>query len=184
MQSLHNHIILMGFKHVGKSVIGKNLSEKLKVPFIDLDHTIEMLYENTYSKKNTCRQIMQKHGEKFFRYLEMNALSETLDVKPSIISLGGGTPLIVENQKMIQPCILVHVTAPRGIVFERILMSGMPAFFNPGEDMLKSFNRLWEEREKNYKEITDILIENRGSVDDAVRKITKKLNLDEKINNE
>ena len=100
MQSLHNHIILMGFKHVGKSVIGKNLSEKLKVPFIDLDHTIEMLYENTYSKKNTCRQIMQKHGEKFFRYLEMNALSETLDVKPSIISLGGGTPLIVENQKM------------------------------------------------------------------------------------
>ena len=41
----------MGFKHVGKSVIGKNLSEKISAPFIDLDHQIELLYENENNKK-------------------------------------------------------------------------------------------------------------------------------------
>ncbi len=179
MQSLRNHIVLIGFKHVGKSVIGKDLAKKLHVPFIDLDRKIEILYENKFSKKSTCRQIMQQNGEKFFRYLEMNALSEIINFQPSIVSLGGGTPLTAENQRIIKSCIVVHITAPRGIVFERILMSGQPAFFNPEEELLESFNRLWNEREKIYKEIKDFSIENNDSVDAAVSKITKKLNLEE-----
>jgi shikimate kinase len=179
MQSLRNHIVLIGFKHVGKSVIGKNLAKKLHVPFIDLDQKIEILYENKFNKKMSCRQIMEQEGEKFFRYLEMNALSEVIDFKPSIVSLGGGTPLTAENQRIIKSCIVVHITASRGIVFERILMSGLPAFFNPEEDLLKSFNRLWDEREKIYEEIKDFSIENGDSIDNAVSQITKKLNLEE-----
>lgn len=178
MQALRNHIVLIGFKHAGKSVIGKELAKKLHVPFIDLDQKIEILYENKFSKKSTCRQIMQQNGEKFFRYLEMNALSEVIDFQPSIISLGGGTPLAAENQRIIKLCIVIHITAPRGIVFERILMSGQPAFFNPEEDLLESFNRLWDEREIIYEEIKSFLIENSGSVDEAVSKIIKKLNLE------
>ena len=156
-------------------MIGKSLAKKLCVPFIDLDQKIEILYEKQFSKKSTCRQIMQENGEKFFRDLEMNALSDVIEAQPSIISLGGGTPLAAENQKMLKSCIVVHITAPREIVFERIRMSGQPAFFNPKEDLLDSFNTLWNEREKIYEKIKSFMIENNGSVDEAVSKITKKL---------
>lgn len=179
MQPLRNRIVLIGFKHVGKSVIGKSLAKKLHVPFLDLDQKIESLYEEKFTKKCTCRQIMQQNGEKFFRFFEMKALSQIEELQPSIISLGGGTPLYADNQRIIKSCIWVHITAPRGIVFERILMSGQPAFFNPEEDLLESFNRLWDERERIYEKVRDFLIENNGSVNDAVNKITMKLHLEE-----
>ena len=66
MQPLNNHIVLIGFKHTGKSVIGESLAKKLHVPFIDLDQKIEFLYENKFNKKCTCRQIMQQNGKQFF----------------------------------------------------------------------------------------------------------------------
>jgi len=35
------HILLTGFKHVGKTSIGKKLAELIEKPFIDLDQKIE-----------------------------------------------------------------------------------------------------------------------------------------------
>lgn len=180
MQLLHNHIVLIGFKHTGKSVIGKNLAKALHVSFIDLDLEIENLYEKRNGIKLTCRQIMQQNGEKYFRLLELNTLSKIADYKPSIISVGGGTPLHAENQRIIKSCIIIQITAPRGIVFERILMSGQPAFFNPEVTLLESFNQLWDEREKVYEHVKDFSIENNGTVDNAANKIIAKLNLGSK----
>lgn len=181
MQSLCNHVILIGFKHVGKSVIGEQLAKKLHVSFVDLDKNIELLYEKKFNKKNTYRQILQTQGEVLFRQLEMQALSDVMSLGPCILSLGGGTPLCTENQRIIQSCktsVLIHVTAPRGVVFERILMSGRPAFFNSDEDLLAGFNRLWDEREKIYEKLRKFSVENDGSVDDCVKKIATKLGLD------
>lgn len=180
MQALRNHIVLIGFKHVGKSAIGKSLSEKLSVQHIDLDHALEELFENRFNRKCTCRDIMQENGEEFFRDLEKEALAQVMISKPSILSLGGGTPLYVDKQKIIKTCTIIHVTAPRGIVYERILMSGLPAFFNPEEDFLHSFNRLWDERIKIYNELQDYLIDNNGTLDDAVNEIIKMIKLKEK----
>lgn len=180
MQPLHNHIVLIGFKHVGKSAIGKNLSEKLSVPFIDLDQAIEASYENHFQTKTSCRQIMQDKGESFFRHFETDVLADILNLQPSIISLGGGTPLSLENQKMIESSLLIHITAPKGVVYERILMSGLPAFFNPKEDLLKSFNVLWETRVAVYKKIAGFTIKNNSTVQDASADIIKTLRLDGK----
>ena len=179
MQPLHNHIVLFGFKHVGKSVIGKNLAKKLNCQFIDLDHQIELLYENKLKEKYNCRQIMLNSGQDFFRSLEVNALCQIIDAPPSVISLGGGAALHPECQRLIKACILVHITAPKGIVYERIRMSGRPAFFKQGEDLLESFNRLWDERKKTFEDLQDYSIENDSSVENAVAKITNKLNIEE-----
>ncbi len=180
MQAQRNHIVLIGFKHVGKSVIGKSLSEKLDLPYVDLDQTIEDLFECRFNKKYSCRDIMKENGNQFFRDLEIDALTQVMVFKPSIISLGGGTPMYAENQRIIKSCTIIHVTAPRGIVYERILMSGLPAFFNPEEDFLNSFNRLWDERVKIYNELQDYLIENNGTLNDAVNEIIKMINYEEK----
>jgi shikimate kinase len=179
MQPLRNHIVLIGFKHVGKSVIGESLARRLNSPFIDLDNQIELLYEKKLGEKLTCRQIMKNVGQDYFRCLEVNALCQIIDSKPSVISLGGGAVLHPESQRLIKSCILIHITAPRGIVFERILMSGRPAFFIPGEDLLESFNRLWDERKKIFESIYDYLIVNNRTVDAAVDEIVNKVRLGE-----
>ncbi len=171
MQRLSNHIVLIGFKQVGKSAIGKRLSEKQNLPFIDLDQQIEL----NDDKQMTCRQIMQDKGEKYFRHLETTTLSSVIHFAPAIIALGGGTPLCTENQNTLKTSLLIHIIASKNIVFERILKGRQPAFFNPKEDLFTSFNRLWDEREKVYTKVRNLFIENEGTVDDAVDKIVKEI---------
>lgn len=177
MALLANHIILIGFKHVGKSIVGKQLAKKLQMPFVDLDEQIEYLYQKQVNKKMACRQILKHEGEKYFRLLEKQALAQISTWQPSVISLGGGTPLDADNQRMIEKYILIHIKAPQGVVFERILMNGRPSFFNPQETILESFNRLWHEREPIYEKINDFSILNIGTVNDSVYQIIKKLDL-------
>lgn len=68
MQALPNHLVLMGFKHAGKSVIGKHLAQHLRVPYLDLDHQIEKIYEQEYGKKAHAARLYKKRKKHFFVY--------------------------------------------------------------------------------------------------------------------
>ena len=175
MKPLLNHIILIGFKHVGKTIIGKHLARELKANFIDLDSQLELLHEKDMGKKLSCRHIMEKNGEAYFRALETEALRRIISTSPAVISLGGGTACSEKNQKIIKDHTVIHITAPRGIVFERILMGGRPAFFDLNEDLLESFNKLFNDREKIYEKLHNISILNNSTVNTAVNTIMGKL---------
>lgn len=162
------HLILIGFKYVGKTSIGKQLANVLGKKFIDLDREVEKLYEKNMSKSCTCRQIMQAHGEAYYRELESAALQAVVNLPPCVISLGGGASLSACNQDLIKPHVLLHVVASRGIVFERIMVDGRPAFFALDEDPYDAFTRLWEERNAIYTTLTHHILDNSGSVEQAV----------------
>lgn len=168
---MNQHIILVGFKHVGKSAVGQALAKKMQRPFLDLDKMIIQEYQKLFGKDLTCRQIMQEKGEAFFRDFEKKVLISVLKSPACILSLGGGSPLHEENQKLLTDHFIIHITAPRGIVFERILMSGRPEFFDPNENILDSFNRLWDEREPIYEKIKHLTVNNNGSIDEVVEKM-------------
>jgi len=40
-KNLNKNIAITGFMAVGKSVVGQKLAQRLKRPFVDLDHAIE-----------------------------------------------------------------------------------------------------------------------------------------------
>jgi shikimate kinase len=77
---LTHHIILIGFKSVGKSVIGKKISNQIQKPFIDLDQKIEDQFKKNNHKKLTCRQIMLEVGQNDFRTLEHEALKDIINL--------------------------------------------------------------------------------------------------------
>ena len=52
---------LVGFMGSGKSYVGKKLSEKLKLNFIDFDHHIEQI------ENRSIADIFNKEGEDHFR---------------------------------------------------------------------------------------------------------------------
>lgn len=175
MLPLRNQIILMGFKHVGKSILGQRLAYLCQVPFVDLDDRVVSLYAEKCRKFMTPRSILQEEGETFFRELESHVLALVVSSVPSVLSLGGGTPLCVENQNKMKHAIKVHIQAPRDVVFERILSGGCPGFFNPAKTEWENFCRLWDERDKIYRKISDFSILNDGSVDDAVNELLKRV---------
>ena len=80
-------IILIGFKNVGKSSIGLELARQIQSSFIDLDEAIETAYATEQADNLSCREIMQTHGEVYFRELEKNVVARTIHEKPAVLAL-------------------------------------------------------------------------------------------------
>lgn len=89
-------IVLIGYMGCGKSSVGKKLSQKLNVKFVDLDSVIEKKYSKSIS------QIFNDLGEIKFRSIENSQLSSVLNnYENCVLSLGGGTPCYHDNMSLI-----------------------------------------------------------------------------------
>ncbi|MEK7067782.1 MAG: shikimate kinase [Patescibacteria group bacterium] len=171
------HVILIGFKSVGKSLVGENLAVALDRPFIDSDIVLENLYAEGREARLSCREIMRVEGEEFFRALEHEALKKVLaETAQTIVAVGGGAPLQEKNAELFKSHQTVHLTAPKSVVYERIIVNGWPAFFPREVDPYVSFQKIWEERLPSYERLATITIENNAPVDDTVNKLIISLN--------
>ena len=177
MTPLSKSIILIGFKHVGKSALGYALALRLAKPFIDLDAEIEREFQEQY----TCRQIMHIYGQAYFRDLEKKLLTQVMQADPAIIALGGGTPLDLDNQALIRHHTVVHVVAPRDLVFARIMKQGRPEFFPAEKPPLETFHQLWDEREAIYKSLASVAVENNGLLVSAVEQMLQHLQVNKHV---
>ncbi len=170
------HIILIGFKNVGKTRIGKMLAHDLGLPYVDLDAAIEQAYSGTEHKKLSCREIMTAHGEPFFRALEHDVLRRILTASTrTVIATGGGAVLSKEHRPLFKKHVLIHITAPQALVYERIMVNGRPAFFGQEKNSYDAFERLWNERKPIYENLATLTLHNGSSVEDAVEKIKHRL---------
>ena len=89
-------IVLLGYMASGKSTIGREISKKLDMKFIDLDDYISK------REKRSISEIFKVEGEIYFRRIESLYLGEILNSKDSfILSLGGGTPCYSNNMELI-----------------------------------------------------------------------------------
>jgi len=165
------HVILIGFKHVGKSLILKKLGEKLHKTTIDLDDELELLFEKRFSNKLKCREIMHEHGQSFFRTLESEALLTVINLEPCLIGLGGGAILYETNQNLIKSNLIINIQAPKNVIYERIMQNGLPAFFSTKEDPVIQFNRHFTQREKIYKDLANFTVNNINSIELSVQTI-------------
>lgn len=80
-------IFLTGMPGVGKSTLGRQLADKLVLPFIDLDKEIEREQQASIS------EIFREQGEDFFRQIEAQSLRKICEEQHSfVMATGGGTP--------------------------------------------------------------------------------------------
>ncbi len=174
--SPEKNILLIGFKSVGKSCVGKLLAKRLDKEFIDLDKIIENLYQKNNNRHLSTRKIVQQYGEDYFRELEHNALKEVLKKSGGIISLGGGTPIKTDNQALIKQHTVIHITATQQLVYQRLLAGGKPAFFADNGSMSEVFDALWCLRKEIYQNLATFTIDNSALLENTVKHIVKKLN--------
>lgn len=135
-------IILMGFKHVGKSTLGHMLAQRLGRNFIDLDDLI------TEKTGKTPRELHTENAE-HFRTIETQVLEEFLQKNhEGILALGGGTKC---SKNKNSDHTFVHVKADPETVWQRIQKSGSKLF-----PTREDFDRTWVEREPIYTQLADI----------------------------
>ena len=72
---MKKNLVLTGMMGVGKTTIGKRLSRKLKMRFIDIDQIIEK------NEKKTIKEIFEIKGESYFRKIEKNTSLNMLKKK-------------------------------------------------------------------------------------------------------
>lgn len=131
-------IILVGYMAVGKSTIGKILSEKMKIKCIDLDELIES------NEKLSIADIFKDKGEIYFRKLEHLEFKKLIDKDENlIISTGGGTPCYSNNHLLLNGdnVVSIYLKASIELIFERLEnnKSERPLVANQSEEELKEF---------------------------------------------
>ena len=165
MKSKKN-IVLIGMMGSGKSLIGKILSKKLNLNFVDIDQKIEEI------EKITISDIFKNKGEKYFREIEKNISIDCLKLENKIISLGGGGYINQSIRKQcFKNCTTFWLNWKNEILIKRIINSKK----RPLAMKLNSFeiNELILKRSKIYK-LSDYKINcDKLDKDQIVKKIIK-----------
>lgn len=87
----------MGYMGSGKSGVGKQLEQKLKIPFLDLDQEISA------SEDRSISEIFDTSGEIYFRKKEIQVLQQVLSSEGDfVLALGGGTPCYANNLELVK----------------------------------------------------------------------------------
>ena len=149
MKSKKN-IVLVGMMGSGKSSIGKLLSKKIDLGFIDIDSKIEE------KEGKSISEIFSQFGEDYFRNIEEQISVDCLKLQNKIISLGGGGFL---NVKIRKSCLLKSLTFwlnwKNEILINRIKKSKKrPLAINLNT---YEINKLIKDRSKKYKQANYII---------------------------
>ncbi len=86
-------IFLVGFMGCGKTTLGRRLSSRLGIEFLDLDHILEAQAGTSISVYFTS------YGEAAFRELESQVLKQTVYPENAVVSTGGGLPCFFDNMQ-------------------------------------------------------------------------------------
>ena len=162
-------IYLIGFMGTGKTLIGKALGNRLKVPVIDCDEAIV-----TYAGKSIPR-IFELAGEQGFRDMEHQTL-KLLPVLDHIIATGGGIVLRDENRvHMKENGIVVWLEASTEEILKRLESDQSRPLLAVG-NKAERIQILYDARKELYECTADIRIDTTGkSPDEIVNEILTRL---------
>lgn len=107
------NIVLIGFMGCGKTTIGRILSKKIGVKFLDTDYQIE---KRVMMK---IGDIFSKLGEEYFRKVESQVIKEVSENFYGVISTGGGSVLNKFNVKNLKSSgkIIYLKSSPENILY-------------------------------------------------------------------
>lgn len=167
-------VVLVGYMASGKSIISKELGEKLGMEVIDLDDYI------TKKEKMSIPELFKNKGEIYFRTIENKYLKELLEQKEDfILATGGGTPCYANNMKWIKEnATSVYLKASIPTIADRVIKEKetRPLIKEIKDTDLKEFiaKHLFE-RSEFYNQADFTLSVDNKSVNEIVKEIEAKV---------
>ena len=154
-------IVLVGMMGAGKSTIGRRLSMRLRLPFIDADSEIET------AAGMTIPEIFEAHGEQHFRDGEARVIARLLDGGPAVLATGGGSFMREETRRRIgDKAVSIWLKADTDIIMKRVKRRTDRPLLQTA-DPVATVNRLLAEREPIYRH-ADLTIASRDVPHDRI----------------
>ena len=163
-------IYLIGFMGSGKTHWGRLLSQKLGIPFFDLD---EQVADHT---GKSIAEIFESEGEERFRLMEKDALHIITESHESfVMACGGGSPCYFNNiDYMNQAGATVWINTPLDILFDRLMLEKekRPLIKNLTDEQLKNFiSKKFADRRIYYEQAGIMVEEEPVELDKLIEKI-------------
>src|SRR5215471_3710785 len=163
-------IYLIGFMGAGKSYWGHQLSQKLNIPFFDMDEQIII------SEGKSINEIFEKFGEEYFRLKEKGILHLITETHSSfVMACGGGSPCYFNNiDYMNQSGTTVWLNIPMNALFQRLMQEKdkRPLVKDLSSDQLRSYIiKKFADRKIYYEQAEVIIDDEEISLDHFIEKI-------------
>ena len=111
--------VLIGLPGVGKTTVGKMLSDRLASPFVDTDTLIEQ------RMNCTIPEIFAKYGEDYFREVETSVIKDLPVDVSQIVAIGGGAFQKEANRLSLKQLgKIIYLKALPEDIFERLKEDG------------------------------------------------------------
>lgn len=160
------NVFLIGPMGAGKSTIGRQLSNLLKMPFKDSDH--EIIARTGAS----IPLIFEIEGEEGFRKRESAMIDELSDLDGVVMATGGGAVLLEENRKVLKERgAVIYLYASLDQLFERTSRDRNRPLLQT-ENPRARLEEIMTQREPIYQELADIIVH---TDDRSVRSVVKEL---------
>jgi shikimate kinase len=137
-------VVLVGMMGAGKSTIGRRLSVRLALPFLDADVEIEA------AAGMSIPDIFESRGEADFRDGEVRVIARLLESGPAVIATGGGAVMRQETRDRIRDkAVSIWLKVDTDVIMRRVKRrSDRPLLQTP--DPEATVERLIREREPVY----------------------------------
>lgn len=159
-----SNIVLCGFMGSGKTVVGKNVAEKLGMNFVDTDEEIAK------REGKSIAEIFVQNGEDYFRTLENKVLNDLLSAENTVVSLGGGIAAKKENHntlKRIGRVILLDCGIKETL---KRIKNDKTRPLAVGE---KEIINLYNKRKPLYEEVADLIADSGEDINKTVQTILR-----------
>jgi shikimate kinase len=138
-------VVLVGMMGAGKSTIGRRLSARLRLPFLDADTEIEAAAGMSIS------DIFENHGERHFRDGEARVIARLLDSGPAVLATGGGAFMREETRSRITgQAVSIWLKADADTIMKRVKRRADRPLLQTA-DPTATVGRLIGEREPVYQ---------------------------------
>jgi len=140
-------VVLVGMMGAGKSTIGRRLSSRLGMPFLDADAEIEA------AAGMSIPDIFESRGEPDFRDGEARVIARLLDSGPAVLATGGGAFMRKETRDRIRDkAVSIWLKVDADIIMRRVNKRRSDRPLLQTADPEATVGRLISEREPVYRQ--------------------------------
>jgi shikimate kinase len=163
-------IFLLGFMGSGKTYWARLLSQKLTLPFFDLDEQI------VNAEGKTINEIFETKGEEYFRQIEKETLHIIAESHESMVmACGGGTPCYFNNiEYMNRVGTTVWLDVPFPVLVQRLIKERQhrPLLKNLSDEQVKAYIvKKFSDRKIYYEQASVIIDEQPVRLEKLIEKV-------------
>ena len=154
-------LVMVGLMGCGKTSVGRRLSAKLDLPFVDADEEVEIAAGKTIS------EIFADHGEAHFRDGERKVIARLLMNGPQVLATGGGAFMNAETRQNIKKAgISIWLKADLPVLMKRVMRRDNRPLLKTADPEAR-MRELMEERYPIYAE-ADVVAHSRDVPHDVI----------------